>query len=49
MTYENKINLPNIIKVSCLYENLTSINYLKLNNLIIKEKIDKEILQLVKK
>ena len=46
---EDKTYFLNLIKNKGLYDTLSSINYLKLNNLIIKGNIDKDILSLVKK
>lgn len=46
---QDKTQLTAIIKAKGLYEQLSSINYFKLNPRIIKGELDKEILDLVKK
>ncbi len=46
---ENKDLLIRIIKEKGLYESLSHLNYLRLSSRIVKNEIDKEIINLVKK
>lgn len=46
---EDKTILMSTIKSKGLYENLSSLNYLKLSSKILKREVDQEIINLIKK
>ena len=46
---EDKTQIINIIKTKGLYNTYSTLNYMRLNSAIVKEEIDKEIIDLTKK
>jgi len=46
---EDKTQIINLIKTKGLYNTYSTLNYMRLNSAIVKEEIDKEIIDLTKK